>query len=130
MTRAAAPHLKVDSSFVNVSSISGLSASAQTGVYNMTKFGLFRFSKAMALELGPSVIRTNVVCPDYVHTPKNMSGVKGKEAVEAAHKQVSLGKMAEPSETADAVAFLFSNEARYMDGSIVEVDSGIPRQNF
>ncbi|MBE7180438.1 MAG: SDR family oxidoreductase [Terriglobus roseus] len=55
---------------------------------------------------------------------------KGQEAVEAASKSVSLGRMADPAEIADVVAFLFSDQALYMNGSVVEVDGGIPRQSF
>lgn len=65
-----------------------------------------------------------------VNTPTNASVVEGGESVERAKKGSSLGRMGEPDEIADVVAFLFSNEARYMNGSVVEIDGGIRRTSF
>ncbi|KAF2096390.1 NAD(P)-binding protein [Rhizodiscina lignyota] len=127
VTRACIPHLKDGASFVNVSSISGLAPSAGNSIYCATKYGVIGFSKSMALELGPKGIRVNIVAPGYVNTPTNASVVRGNEAMERSAKTVSLGRMADPSEIADVVAFLFSNEARYMNGSVVEIEGGLPR---
>ncbi|PVI02788.1 3-oxoacyl-reductase [Periconia macrospinosa] len=125
VTRAVIPHLQTGASFVNVSSISGTRPSAEQAVYCATKFGLIGFSKCMALELGPKGIRTNIVAPGYIDTPTNAGVVKGGEAVEGMRKGNALGRMGTPEEVADVVAFLFSDEARYMNGSVVEVDGMI-----
>lgn len=79
----------------------------------------------MALELGPKGIRTNVVCPGYIDTPTNAGIVKGGDAIERMKKGTALGELGTPEEVADVVAFLFSDESRYMNGSVVEVDGGI-----
>lgn len=63
VTREASKVMKEGSSFVNVSSVSGIRPSALQSVYCTTKYGLIGFSKCMALELGPRGIRTNVVAP-------------------------------------------------------------------
>jgi NAD(P)-dependent dehydrogenase (short-subunit alcohol dehydrogenase family) len=94
-------------------------------VYCTTKYGLIGFSKCMALELGPRGIRTNVVAPGYIDTPTNAGVVKGGEAVERMVSGNALGRMGTAEEVADVVAFLFSEEARYMNGSVVEVDGAI-----
>ncbi|KAF2738584.1 NAD(P)-binding protein [Polyplosphaeria fusca] len=125
VTRAAIPHLKSGASIVNVSSISGLRGSAQQAVYCTTKYGLIGFSKCMALELGPRGIRTNVVCPGYIDTPTNAGIVKGGEAVERMVNGNALGRLGTPEDVADVVAFLFGEESRYMNGSVVEIDGGI-----
>lgn len=125
VTRAAIPHLQRGASFVNVSSISGIRPSAQHAVYCTTKYGLIGFSKCMALELGPRGIRTNVVAPGYIDTPTNAGVVKGGDAVESMIHGNALGRLGTPEEVADVVAFLFSEEARYMNGSVVEVDGMI-----
>ena len=79
----------------------------------------------MALELGPKGIRTNVVAPGYVDTPTNASVVAGPESVERMRGGVSLGRVGTPDEVADVVAFLMSEESRYVNGSVVEVTGGI-----
>jgi NAD(P)-dependent dehydrogenase (short-subunit alcohol dehydrogenase family) len=125
VTRAVIPHLKSGASFVNVSSISGIRPSAQQAVYCTTKYGLIGFSKSMALELGPRGIRTNVVAPGYIDTPTNAGIVKGGEAVEKMVNGNALGRLGTPEEVADVVCFLFGEESRYMNGSVVEIDGGI-----
>ncbi|KAF2637865.1 NAD(P)-binding protein [Massarina eburnea CBS 473.64] len=125
ITRACIPHLAPNASFVNVSSISGLRPSAQQSIYCTTKYGLIGFSKCMALELGPRGIRTNIVCPGYIDTPSNAGIVAGGEAVERMVNGNALGRLGTAAEVADVVAFLFSEEARYMNGSVVEIDGAI-----
>ncbi|KAF2181683.1 NAD(P)-binding protein [Zopfia rhizophila CBS 207.26] len=125
VTRAVIPHLKSGASFVNVSSISGLRASAQQAIYCATKYGVIGFSKCMALELGPKGIRTNIVAPGYIDTPTNAGIVKGGEAVTRMINGNALGRLGTPEDVADVVAFLFSEESRYMNGSVVEIDGGI-----
>jgi NAD(P)-dependent dehydrogenase (short-subunit alcohol dehydrogenase family) len=125
VTRAAIPHMTSGSSFVNVSSISGSKPAALQSVYCATKFGLIGFSKSMALELGPRGIRTNVVAPGYIDTPSNIGVVEGGEAVERMRGGVALERLGTADEVAGVVAFLFSAEGRYCNGSVVEVDGGM-----
>jgi NAD(P)-dependent dehydrogenase (short-subunit alcohol dehydrogenase family) len=125
ITRACIPHLKSGASFVNVSSICGLQPSAGFAVYCASKYGVIGFSKCIALELGPKGIRTNIIAPGYIDTPTNASVVAGKESVERMVKGVSLGRIGTPEDIADVVAFLFSEESRYMNGSVVEITGGI-----
>lgn len=147
MTRACIPHLKSGASFVNVSSIMGVRGSAKVrctpsphkvhklpllthskmAVYCATKWGVIGFSKSMALELGPKGIRTNVIAPGYIDTPTNASVVKGKDAVEQASKEVAMERFGTVEEVADVVAFLFSEESRYVNGSVVEINGGMQR---
>ena len=79
----------------------------------------------MALELGPKGIRTNVVAPGYINTPTNANVVAGKESVEKSEKQISFGWMGTPDEVADLVVFLFGDESRYINGSVVEINGGL-----
>ena len=125
VTRGVIPHLKSGASVVNVSSISGIRGSAQQAVYCTTKFGLIGFTKCMALELGPRGIRTNVVAPGYIDTPTNAGIVKGGEAVERMINGNALGRLGTPEEVADVVIFLFGEEARYVNGAVLEIDGGI-----
>ncbi|KAK0650932.1 3-oxoacyl-(acyl-carrier-protein) reductase FabG [Lasiodiplodia hormozganensis] len=126
VTRAAMPHMTAPGgSFVNVSSICGLHPVANQAIYCATKYGIIGFSKSMALELGPKGIRCNAVAPGYIDTPTNAGVVKGPEYVKRMEQGNSLGRLGTPEEIADVVAFLMSAEARYMNGSVVEIDGGL-----
>lgn len=127
VTRAAIPHLKEHAgcTFVNVSSILGQRPSKHMAAYCATKYAIIGFSKSMALELGPKGIRVNVIAPGYIHTPSNASVVAGPEAIKEGEAAVSLGKMGTPDEVANVVAFLMTDEARYMNGSVIEVNGGM-----
>ncbi|EME87759.1 uncharacterized protein MYCFIDRAFT_127934 [Pseudocercospora fijiensis CIRAD86] len=124
MTRACIPHMTSGSSFVNVSSIMGTGVAPRFAIYCATKWGIVGFTKAMALELGPKNIRINAVAPGYIDTPTNAAVVAGAEAVKEEENRVALGRLGTPEEIADVVAFLFSNEARYVTGSVIEIHGG------
>lgn len=94
-------------------------------VYCTTKFGLIGMSKSLALELGPRGIRVNTVAPGYIDTPTNAGIVKGGEAVERMRMGNALERLGTPEEVADVVAFLMGEGARYVNGSVVEIDGGL-----
>ncbi|KAL3423006.1 3-alpha-(or 20-beta)-hydroxysteroid dehydrogenase [Phlyctema vagabunda] len=124
ITRASIPHLRTGASFVNVSSILGISAGAELATYCATKHAIIGFSKCIALELGPKGIRTNIIAPGYIDTPTNALVVSGADAVRAGSNNIALGRFGTAEEIADVVAFLFSDESRYMNGSVVEINGG------
>jgi NAD(P)-dependent dehydrogenase (short-subunit alcohol dehydrogenase family) len=113
------------SAIVNVSSVSGIRGSALQSVYCTTKFGLIGMSKSHALEFGPRGIRVNCVAPGYIDTPTNAGIVKGGDAVEKMRMGNALERLGTPEEIADVVAFLMGEEARYMNGAVVEVDGAL-----
>jgi NAD(P)-dependent dehydrogenase (short-subunit alcohol dehydrogenase family) len=125
VTRACLPHLIRGSAIVNVSSISGIRGSALQSVYCTTKFGLIGMSKSLALELGPRGIRVNCIAPGYIDTPTNAGIVKGGQAVESMRMGNALERLGTPEEVADVVAFLMGEEARYVNGAVVEIDGGL-----
>ncbi|KAI2605003.1 3-oxoacyl-reductase [Hypoxylon fragiforme] len=124
VTKATIPHMTTPGgSYVNVSSISGWNPSAGTAIYCATKFGVIGFSKCMALELGPKGLRVNVVAPGYIDTPTNAGIAKGTAEARGRMEQGNaLGRMGTPDDIAGVVAFLMGDEARYMNGSVVEID--------
>ncbi|KAI1408206.1 3-oxoacyl-reductase [Hypoxylon sp. FL1857] len=124
VTKATIPHMTTPGgSYVNVSSISGWNPSVGTAIYCATKFGVIGFSKCMALELGPRGVRVNIVAPGYIDTPTNAGIAKGTAVARTRMEQGNaLGRMGTPDDIASVVAFLMSDEARYMNGSVVEVD--------
>lgn len=80
----------------------------------------------MAIELGPQGIRVNVIAPGYINTPTNSNVMGGAEAIKEANNLMSMGRMGTPEEIAKVVAFLFSDDSSYMNGSVVEVNGGMP----
>lgn len=128
MTKAALPHLKEHAgcSFVNVSSILGQRPNKEMAVYCATKYAVIGFSKSMALELGPRGIRVNIVAPGFVNTPTNASVPARIDAIKTIAEHVGLRRSGKPEEIADVVAFLMSDQAKYMNGSLVEINGGLP----
>lgn len=125
MTRACVPHMKPGSSFVNVSSVCGLNPTEGIGVYCATKYAVIGFSKCMALELGSKGIRVNIICPGAIHTPTNNSVRAGPARLQSVAETIGLRRFGTAEEVADVVAFLFSDNSRYMNGSVVEIDGGM-----
>jgi NAD(P)-dependent dehydrogenase (short-subunit alcohol dehydrogenase family) len=124
ITRACIPHLQRGASFVNVTSNFGITPGPGYAVYCATKSAVIGFSKSVALELGPKGIRTNIIAPGAVRTPTNVQVLTGEEGLKKLSKVISLKRIGEPEDIADVVAFLFSEEARYMNGAVVEVTGG------
>jgi NAD(P)-dependent dehydrogenase (short-subunit alcohol dehydrogenase family) len=103
--------------------------------YSSAKAALNAYSKALANELGPVGIRVNVVSPGVVKTPlmlefiENLAKSSASTAEEAFNAVmdkvgVPMGRMAEPEEIANLVAFLVSTEAKYITGINYSVDGG------
>lgn len=103
--------------------------------YSSAKAALNAYSKALANEVGPKGVRVNTVSPGVVKTPlmnefienvARQSGSSFEESFQNIIKTVGvpMGRMAEPDEVANIVAFLASSEARYITGANISVDGG------
>jgi len=107
---------------VTVASIYGERAAQGCSVYCTSKGGVRMLTKAMALELGPHGIRVNAVAPGFIRTAMNPMTDPEEERRFAA--QVPLGRVEGPEVIADAIVWLASDEARYVDGETLFVDGG------
>lgn len=122
---AAVPYMrKADrGSIVNVASGVGIRPTAPgAAAYASSKGGLIALTKALALDLAPT-IRANAVCPGVVDTPMN-AHILGGERREGFIAQYAMKRAADPGELADAIAFLASDEASYVTGSVLVADGG------
>ena len=83
---------------------------------------MIAFSQTLARDYAPMGVRVNVVCPGEILTPMVEAGLaqKGIDVSELAAK-VPYGRLGKPEEVAALVAFLASDEAAYMCGSVVEI---------
>ena len=110
-------------SIVNTSSTSGLVGTGRGAPYCSAKGGIHALTKTAAAQYGGEKIRVNSIHPGLVDTPrnKNISDEWRQEML----RGTPLGRMAEPEEIANAVAFLASDAASFMTGSALIVDGGM-----
>lgn len=92
-------------------------------VYAASKGGIVSMSRGLARTLAPQGIRVNTVAPGFVDTPMMRSGLTDAQ-LQASVEQVPWGRMAEPEEVADTVAFLIGRDSRYMTGATLNVTGG------
>lgn len=121
---------------INLSSILGLKGGRMFSAYCASKGAVRLMSKALAVEFGPSQIRVNSVHPTLVNTPLGVGAMQdlvdegiplpNKEAMmKLVSQQTPLGRFAEPEDVANAIAFLASDESRFITGTEIVVDGGI-----
>lgn len=108
---------------INVSSISGISGAAGQTNYAASKGAVISFTKSLARELGPMGIRVNAVAAGLIATDMT-AGLK-QDQVERIVKSAALGRIGQPDEVAEAIAFLASAKAAYITGQCLVVDGGI-----
>lgn len=107
---------------VNTGSQWGLHPAPGHIAYNVSKAAVIAFSQNLARDYAPMGVRVNVVCPGEILTPMVEAGLakKGIAVADLAAK-VPYGRLGKPEEVAALVAFLASDEAAYMCGSVVEI---------
>jgi NAD(P)-dependent dehydrogenase (short-subunit alcohol dehydrogenase family) len=92
--------------------------------YTASKGGVDALTRIVAVQYGPHNVRANCVCPGGVDTPMTAGAFAGADAQERAKRSIPIGRYAQPEELADVVAFLLSDDARYMTGQTVPVEGG------
>lgn len=118
---------------VNIASASGIrwSGSAQVG-YAATKAGVIQLTRVVAVQYAPKGIRVNCVIPGQLHTPmvetrlaKQRAGGDVEALLKSRVKRIPLGFAGDGRDTANAVLFLASDEARFITGAEIVVDGGM-----
>jgi 3alpha(or 20beta)-hydroxysteroid dehydrogenase len=123
--RAVAPAMKHQGagSIVNISSAAGLRGDARIHAYVASKWAVRGMTKAAALELAPFGIRVNSVHPGLIQTP--MSATEFEPGKPDPGRHVPFGRVGQPEEVAELVAFLVASESSYISGAEVAIDGAI-----
>ncbi|MGX9353742.1 SDR family NAD(P)-dependent oxidoreductase [Roseobacteraceae bacterium S113] len=129
--RAAIPLLKGagGGAIVNTASCWGVHPGPNHPLYILSKAAVASLSQCLGIDHAGDGIRVNAVCPNEVNTPMLRTGfatrgLDPERGIEALNASVPLGRIAEPEDIADVVVFLASDQARYLCGTLVEVNGG------
>lgn len=126
--RYAGPHIASGGggTIVNIASVAATIASYYRVPYMASKGAVGMLTKALAMDLAEMNVRVNAVCPSAVGTPMIKPGVKrlGAMTREMASALTPMRRFALPSEIADAVLYLASDEASFVTGHLLLVDGG------
>lgn len=118
---------------INIASQAAKSGFAHLSGYVASKHGMIGFTRSIAIELGGDGITVNAVCPNHVTTGlgakqneyyARVQGLTPEEFQAARRKRIPLGRPGLPEDTAAAVAFLASDDARYITGDALNVSGG------
>jgi 3-oxoacyl-[acyl-carrier protein] reductase len=124
-TKAVAPQMLKQGSGVilNASSVVGLYGNIGQTNYAATKAGVIGLTKSWAKEFGPKGIRVNAVAPGFIET--GMTAAVPQKVLDFMKDKTPLRKLGKPQDIAAAYLFLASDEANYINGTILSVDGGL-----
>jgi L-rhamnose 1-dehydrogenase len=128
VTQAVARQMKQQGqggAIIATSSISALVGGGQQAHYTPTKAGVHSLMQSCAIALGPYGIRCNSVLPGTIATDLNKEDLSSAEKLAYMKRRIPLGRLGEPKDVADAVMFLASDMARYINGAALLVDGGL-----
>ncbi|WP_110112865.1 3-oxoacyl-[acyl-carrier-protein] reductase [Bacillus sp. CGMCC 1.16541] len=108
---------------INISSIVGVSGNAGQANYVAAKSGVIGLTKTTAKELASRNITVNAVAPGFIST--DMTDKLSEEVKQEMLKQIPLARFGDPSDIAKVVAFLASDDSRYVTGQTIHVDGGM-----
>ncbi len=124
VARAAARHMPSGGRIINISS--GITRARVPGaaIYTATKAAIEAITRVLAVELGPRGITVNAVSPGMTDTDMLRGGVPA-EVISGAAAQTPLRRLGQPDDIADVVAFLCSDQARWITGEVIGATGGL-----
>ena len=124
-TRAVLRHMMKQrwGRIVSISSIVGIVGNAGQANYASAKAGIIGFTRTIAREVGSRGITVNAITPGFIDT--KMTQQLADNQRQELMRRIPLGSLGTPQDIAEAVAFLASEEARYITGQVLGVDGGM-----
>ena len=110
-------------SIVNIASLNGIRTQAGQANYAAAKAGVIGMTKSNSMEFGSRGITVNAVAPGFIDT--DMTAAMSEETRAKYAAQIPLGRLGQPEDVAKAVAFLASDDAKYITGQVIGVDGGL-----
>jgi NAD(P)-dependent dehydrogenase (short-subunit alcohol dehydrogenase family) len=114
-------------SIIHVASIAASHPQGFSGAYSVSKAGIVMLSRQLAVEWGPSGVRSNVVSPGLVITPMSQEFYDAPGVLEHRSAVVPARRIGQPQDMADTVLFLASARSSYISGEEIIVDGGFGR---
>ncbi len=136
LCREAIPHMQQRGGgrIINIASVSVKQPIENLILSNSLRLAVVGLAKSLANELAPMKITVNTVCPGPTQTDRMEQLLRASGNVEEARrfwtKDIPMGRMGQPEELADLVAFLASENARYITGTVIQVDGGLVKGIF
>jgi NAD(P)-dependent dehydrogenase (short-subunit alcohol dehydrogenase family) len=126
ISREAIPHLeKTKGNIVNISSAAGIIGIAYNAPYCAAKAAVIGLTKSIAIEYAARGVRVNAIAPGGVKSGQAMNPIpEGVDMSLILRLYPKTGDMCEPEEIAAAIAYLASEEARYVTGTVFNIDGG------
>lgn len=109
---------------VNTASVAALAASPRFGAYVAAKGGVVALTRSVAFDYGPAGIRCNAVAPGLIETPATEAVLADPERRAWLTSKLLVGRAGQPSDIANAVLYLASEDSAFMTGQTIVVDGG------
>jgi len=114
-----------DGCVINIASTAGVRGGRKRAAYCASKGGVVLLTRSLALDHGPDGVRVNCVCPGLIDT-EMADWIRHDEGAMADFAaRTPAGRIGRPADIADAVAYLASDGARYVQGAVLMVDGGV-----
>ncbi|ORM72993.1 3-oxoacyl-ACP reductase [Pantoea wallisii] len=114
---------------VNISSVSGMGGDWGMSVYNAAKGAVTNFTRALAMDYGADGVRVNAICPGFTFTDLTEDMQDDEALLARFYDRIPLRRAGQPDDIASAIAFIASDDARYITGVNLPVDGGITASN-
>lgn len=126
MCQRVIPHMVAagGGSIVNMGSITGLRGEASLTAYGVSKAAIMQLTRMVAVQYGKQGIRCNAIAPSLINTRNNQTYV-GQEFYDMYDRHHLVPYMGEPWDVASVVAFLLTEESRFINGAVIPVDGGM-----